>query len=72
VPGGKRARGAEGKVMIVIAVERKGLGKKSKRRKLGRTRIQVVPDVKAKTLLDFVEDTCEQGLTIHTDGLSAY
>jgi transposase-like protein len=26
----------------------------------------------AKTLLDFVEDTCEQGSTIYTDGLSAY
>ena len=55
VPGGKRGCGAEGKVIIAIAVERKGLGKKSKRWKLGRTRIQVVPDVKAKTLLDFVD-----------------
>lgn len=71
-PGGKRGRGAEGKVIIAIAVERKGFGKKSKRWKLGRTRIQVVPDVKAKTLLDFVEDTCEPGSTIYTDGLAAY
>jgi transposase-like protein len=71
-PGGKRGRGAEGKVIIAIAVERKGFGKNSERWKLGRTRIQVVPDVKAKTLLDFVEDTCEQGSTIYTDGLSAY
>jgi transposase-like protein len=59
-------------VIIAIAVERRGLGKRSKRWKFGRTRIQVVPDVKAKTLLDFVEDTCEQGSTIYTDGLSAY
>jgi transposase-like protein len=59
-------------VIIAIAVERRGLGKRSKRWKLGRTRIQVIPDVKAKTLLDFVEDTCEQGSTIYTDGLSAY
>jgi transposase-like protein len=72
VPGGKRGRGAEGKVVIAIAVERKGLGKKSKRWKLGRTRIQVIPDTTAKTLLDFVEDTCENGSTIYTDGLSAY
>jgi transposase-like protein len=71
-PGGKRGRGAEGKVFIAIAVERKGFGKNSKRRKLRRTRIEVVPDVKAKTLLDFVEDTCEQGSTIYTDGLAAY
>jgi transposase-like protein len=72
VPGGKRGRGAEGKVIIAIAAERKGFGKKSKRWKLGRTRIQVVPDTSAKTLLDFVEDTCEKGSTIYTDGLSAY
>jgi transposase-like protein len=69
VPGGKRGRGAEGKVIIAIAVERKGVGKRSKRWKLGRARIKVVPDVKAKTLLDFVEDTCEPGSTIYTDGL---
>lgn len=47
-PGGKRGRGAEGKVIIAIAVERKGFGKNSKRWKLGRTRIQVVPDVKGE------------------------
>jgi transposase-like protein len=69
VPGGKRGRGAEGKVIIAVAVERKGVGKKSKRWKLGRTRIQVIPDTSAKALLDFVEDTCEQGSTIRTDGL---
>lgn len=72
VPGGKRGRGAEGKVIIAIAVERKGFGTKSKRWKLGRARIRVVGDTKAKTLLDFVEDTCEPGSTIYTDGLSAY
>jgi transposase-like protein len=71
-PGGKRGHGAEGKVIIAIAVERKGFGKNSKRWKLGRARIQVIPDVKMKTLLDFVEDTCEQGSTIYTDGLAAY
>jgi ISXO2-like transposase domain len=69
-PGGKRGRGAEGNVIIAIAAERKGLGKKSKRWKPGRARIQVVPDVKAKTLLEFVEDTFEQGSTIYIDGLS--
>lgn len=73
-PGGKRGRGAEGKVIVAIAVERKGegVGKKSKRWKLGRARIEVVPDVKAETLLAFVERNCEPGSTIHTDGLQAY
>lgn len=73
-PGGKRGRGAEGKVIVAIAVERKGegVGKKSKRWKLGRARIEVVPDVKTDTLLAFVERNCEPGSTIHTDGLQAY
>jgi hypothetical protein len=31
----------------------------SNRWKLDRARIQVVPDVKATTLLDFVADTCK-------------
>jgi ISXO2-like transposase domain len=69
VPGGKRGRGAEGKVIIAIAVERKSFGKNSQRWKLGRTRIQVVPDVKAKTLLDFVEDTCEQSRAAQREGV---
>ncbi len=71
-PGGKRGRGAEGKVIVAIAVERKGLGKKSKRWKLGRARIEVVPNVEGETLRAFVERNCEVGSTIYTDGLSAY
>lgn len=71
-PGGKRGRGAEGKVIVAIAVERKDQGKKSKRWKLGRARIEVVPNVKAETLLAFVERNCELGSMIYTDGLSAY
>lgn len=71
-PGSKRGRGAEGKVIVAIAVERKGFGKKSKRWKLGRARIEVVPNVRAETLLAFVERNCERGSTIYTDGLSAY
>lgn len=71
-PGGKRGRGAEGKLIVAIAVERRGLGVKSQRWKLGRTRIHIVPDCTAKTLLDFVSDTCEDGATIYTDGLAAY
>lgn len=71
-PGGKRGRGAEGKVIVAIAVERKGQGTKSKRWKLGRARIEVVEGVKAETLLAFVERNCEHGSTIYTDGLNAY
>jgi hypothetical protein len=40
--------GVTPRAIIAIAVERKGFGKKSKRWKLGRTRIQVMPDTKAQ------------------------
>ena len=58
-------------MIVAIAVERKGQGKASKRWKLGRDRIEVVPNVKAKTLLAFVERNCEPGSTIYTDPRSA-
>ncbi len=70
-PGGKRGRGAEGKLIVAIAVERME-PTDDEQRLLGRARIQVIPDVKAKTLLDFVEDTCEPGSIIRTDGLAGY
>jgi len=56
-PGGKRGRGAEGKLIIAIAVERLGFGSRSGRWALGRTRMQVIENTSAKTLLDFIEDT---------------
>lgn len=71
-PGGKRGRGAEGKVIIAIAVERLGFGGKSERWKLGRTRIEVIPNTTGDTLKDFVGRNCEPGSIIYTDGLSAY
>jgi transposase-like protein len=71
-PGGKRGRGAEGKLIIAIAAERLGFGERSKRWALGRTRLQVIENTLGTTLLDFVEDTCEKGSTIYTDGLRAY
>ncbi len=72
VPGGKRGRGAEGKLIVAIAVERLGFGKRSLRWKLGRVRLRVVPDVTGPTLYDFVEHTCERGSVIYTDGFNAY
>lgn len=71
-PGGKRGRGAEGKVIIAIAVERLGFGGKSQRWKLGRARIEVIPDTTGDTLKDFVARNCEPGSIIYTDGLNAY
>ena len=71
-PGGKRGRGAEGKVIIVIAVERIGYGDKSRRWKLGRVRVEAIPNTTGDTLKDFVERNCEPGSIIYTDGFSSY
>ncbi len=61
-------------MIVAIAVERKGdgVGKKSKRWKLGRARTELVPDVTRETLLVFVERNRELASTIHTDRLEAY
>lgn len=71
-PGGKRGRGAEGKVIVAIAVERLGFGVKSSRWKLGRARIETIPDTTGETLKDFVVRNCESGSVIYTDGLNSY
>lgn len=71
-PGGKRGRGAEGKVIIAIAAERIGVNRKSGRWKLGRCRVEVIPNTTSETLQDFVERNCEPGSVIYTDGLNSY
>ena len=71
-PGGKRGRGAEGKVIIAIAVERLGVNAQSGRWKLGRARIETIPDTTGDTLKDFVARNCEPGSVIYTDGLNSY
>lgn len=71
-PGGKHGRGAEGKVIIAIAVERLGFGAKSNRWKLGRARMETIPDTTGDALEDFVTRNCEPGSVIYTDGLNSY
>ena len=44
---GVRGRGAQGKVMVEVAVEQVGRG-------LGRCRLQVIPDVAGPTLREFM------------------
>jgi len=65
VPG-RRGRGALGKAIVAIAVERLGVGEKSKRVALGRTRLQRIPNVQMPTLTDFVLDTCDLDAIIYT------
>lgn len=63
--GGKRGRGAENKVMVVIAVE-------VNNRKIGRIRMGVIEDASSESLHPFVESCVEAGSTIITDGWSGY
>jgi transposase-like protein len=63
---GKRGRGAEGKVLVVVAVELvhpKGFG---------RCRLKVVPNAESGSLRSFVTEHIEPGSTIISDGLSSY
>lgn len=62
---GKRGRGAEGKSLIVVAVEVKG-------RKTGRVRLSKVPDASSKSLNSFIEQNIEHSSTIVTDGWASY
>lgn len=63
---GKRGRGAEGKDLIVIAAECSG------RRRVGRIRIQRIPDASADSLETFIIDNVAKGATVHTDGWKSY
>jgi transposase-like protein len=62
---GVRGRGALGKTMVEVAVERDG-------RPFGRCRMQVIADATAPTLRDFLLAHVEPGSVVITDGLSSY
>lgn len=63
--GGKRGRGAENKVLVVIAVE-------INERKIGRTRMSVINSASSEDLHCFIEEVIEKGSTIVTDGWRGY
>jgi len=65
VKRGVRGRGAAGKVLVLIAVEVRGS-------RIGRARLQIIPDATAATLLDAVEDLVDPGSNVVTDGLASY
>jgi transposase-like protein len=60
-----RGRGAEGKTIVVIAAEVRGKGP-------GRIRMDVVPDVSAKSLHNFVLANIQEGSEVRTDGWRGY
>ena len=63
---GKRGRGAEGKTLVLVAVE--GMANK----KLGRVRFRCVDAVNQDTVDSFLCDYVEPGTIVVTDGLSIY
>lgn len=71
VPG-RRGRGALGKVIVAIAVERLGVGQRSQRVGLGRVRLQRIPNVQMTTLTDFVLDSCDLDAIVYSDHWGGY
>ena len=59
--GGKRGRGSENKTIVAGVVERQGA-----------VIVRVVPDVKAKTLIPFIEEKVESGTMVYTDEFPSY
>jgi transposase-like protein len=63
---GKRGRGAEGKILVGVAVEDKG------HEGIGRIRLGILPDASAPSLNEFVIERVNQGSTIRTDNWPGY
>jgi len=62
---GKRGRGAENKVLVIVAVEVAD-------KKLGRCRISKVSDASKDSLHTFINENIEKGSSLITDGWSGY
>ena len=65
--GGKRGRGTENKVLVVVAAEY-GANKN----KIGRIRMSVIPDASAESLETFLIECVEKSSTVITDGWRGY
>jgi transposase-like protein len=63
--GGKRGRGAENKVLAIVAVE-------TGENKVGRIRIGVAADASKESLHGFIKESIQAGSTVVTDGWLGY
>ncbi len=63
---GKRGRGAEGKILVAIAVEDKA------EKGIGRIRLSIIPDASSDSLTRFARHCIELGSTIRTDDWLGY
>lgn len=62
---GKRGRGASGKALVLVAIERKGSD-------LGRVRLMCIPDAAGETLVTAISTIIAPGSVIETGGWSGY
>jgi transposase-like protein len=62
---GKRGRGAEHKLAVVVATEKRG-------KKLGRVRLQVIENCSGNELIPFIKTNVASGSTVVTDGWKGY
>jgi transposase-like protein len=62
---GKRGRGAAGKTLVVVMAQVDG-------RRIGRIRLQRVPDASAPSLERAIHAAVEPGSVVRTDGLTSY
>ena len=62
---GNTGRGAETKIIVVVAAECVG-------KKIGRVRFKIIPDSSKESLIPFIEENVEIKSTVITDGWSGY
>ena len=62
---GKRGRGAQGKALVVVAVEDKGIG-------FGRIRLRHISAASANNINRFIQESIELGSTVRTDAWLGY
>ena len=65
---GKRGRGADGKSLVMVAVEIDNENKK----KIGRIRLARVLDASSNSIDEFIDNNVEKGSVIQTDGWNGY
>lgn len=70
----KRWRWAEGKVIVIVAVE---VNKDTPNKKwlfqwMGRARMKIIPNCWTNTLTKFIQENIEAGSTLYTDGWKSY
>jgi transposase-like protein len=62
---GKQGRGAEEKILVVVATECIG-------KQVGRVRFKIIPDASHENLMPFIEENVGYGSTVITDGWAGY